>query len=359
MTADRRQNRADFRLSIDGTPLDGTPLDAAPAATEAQSVVDITARVRPRLISLSLTEKRGGEADALDLVLDDADGKLALPRKGQLIKLQLGWAQGSGVTIGLVDKGSFTVDEVEWQQGPGQVHLTARSADLTAAFRVRREKSHRDTTLGAIARQVAAAHNLTPRIAPSLAAIPVPIIEQHQVSDMALLRRLGREHDAVATVKDRALILSPIGAGTTTSGTALPGLVIRSIDGADARYREVDRTADAGVEARWHDSNSATLKTVAVGTGGKGKPHRLRRVYHSEADARTAAQAAHRKAQRAAAEFTCTLALGRPDLYPERRVALSGFKAVIDARRWLIAELTHNLDGRGGLGTSLKLETVA
>ena len=52
---------------------------------------DITATVDPRLVSLSLTECRGGEADQLDLVLSDADGMLALPPKDALITVKLGW----------------------------------------------------------------------------------------------------------------------------------------------------------------------------------------------------------------------------------------------------------------------------
>lgn len=348
--ADRRANVPDFRLSIGDVDLAGAIF------AELRNLVDITPTVRPRLISLQLTEKRGGEADELDLVLDDSDGKLALPRKGQAIKLQLGWLQGGDVRVGLVDKGTFTVDEVEWQQTPAQVHVTARSADLTASFRVRREKSHRDTTLGAVARQVASAHGYEAKVAPELDGVAVSSIVQHGQSDMALLRRLGREHDAVATVKNRRLILSPIGRGAAPGGRTLGPLTLRSSDGSGARYREVDRSAESGVEARWHDSNTAERKTVRVGTG-KGTPHRLGRTFHSEADATTAAKAHHARALRGSAEFDFGLALGRPDLFPERPVTLVGFKPPIDAKNWLIAELSHNLDGQGGLGTALKLET--
>lgn len=348
--ADRRANVPDFRLSIGDVDLAGGIF------AELRNLVDITPTVRPRLISLQLTEKRGGEADELDLTLDDSDGRLALPRKGQTIKLQLGWLQGADVTPGLVDKGAFTVDEVEWQQTPAQIRVTARSADLTASFRVRREKGHRNTTLGAIARQVAAAHGYEAKIAPELTSVPVSMLAQHGQSDMALLRRLGREHDAVATVKNRRLILSPIGRGAAPGGRALASLTIRPVDGSGGRYREVDRSAEAGVEARWHDSDTAKRKTVQVGTG-KGTPHRLGKTFHSEADARAAAKAHHARAVRGSAEFDFALALGRPDLFPERPVTLAGFKAPIDAKAWLIAELTHALDGQAGLSTALKLET--
>lgn len=357
MVEPRLSNRADFRLSIDDQDLRGDDL-----LRTATRFLDLTDKVRPRLVSINLSEKRGGEADQLDIVLDDADGKLALPRKRALVRLQLGWESGAGVPVGLVDKGRFTVDDIEWGGPPDRITIRARSADLTADFRTRREASHTGTSLGAIAREIAARAGLEPRIAPELASIPVPVRVQHHTSDMAFLRRLGREHDAVATVKDRTLILAPIGRGATTSGKSLPLLELRRSDCARYSFKEIERSADAGVEARWHDTLTGDRRTVrAGGTGagtGTGTPRRLRKVYHSEADARRAAEARAQAARRAEAEFSTTLALGRPDLYPERPVALIGFKPPIDARRWLIAELTHTLDERG-LATGLKLETAS
>lgn len=346
------QPLADYRLTIDGD-------DMSPAA--GAKGVDFTPKVRPRLISLSVTEKRGGEADQLELVLDDTDGKLKLPRKGAVIALSLGWARGTGVTVGLVDKGRFKVDDVEWSHAPDQVSIRARSADLTADFKVRREQGYRDTTLGAIAREVAGRAGLEAKVDGDLADIPVPVLAQHHTSDMQLLRRLGREHDAVATVKAGKLILSPIGKGASASGAALPAITLRPADVAPgSRYREVDRAADAGVEARWHDSDAGERRTVTAGGGGdaKGKPRRLRRVYHSEADASAAAKAEASRAARAEAEFECALPLGRPDIAPEQAVTLAGFKDAADARKWLIAEATHTLDS-SGLKTSVKLETKA
>lgn len=343
---------ADFRLTLAGRDLRG---DIFAAVAEA---LDITAKVRPRLLSLTLTEKRGGEADQLDILIDDSDGGMDLPAKGAALQLKLGWRAGSGMPVDLVDKGRFLVDEVEWSGAPDQIRITARSADLTNSFRVRREASYRDTTLGNVAQKVAQAHGWTPRIAPALASIAVKVLAQNHQSDMALLRRLGREHDAAATVKNRVLILSPIGKATTASGRTLPGIALTRRDGSGFVYREVDRSADAGVEARWHDQDSGDRKTVKVGGDGKGKPHRLRRVYHTEAEAQAAAKAAHGRKGRAEAEFEITLGYGRPDYYPERPVTLTGFKKQVDARHWIIAELSHSLDGSGGLMTKLKLETA-
>lgn len=44
---------------------------------------DVTTVMDARLISLTLTDNRGFEADQLDLELDDADGMIVLPRRGR------------------------------------------------------------------------------------------------------------------------------------------------------------------------------------------------------------------------------------------------------------------------------------
>lgn len=52
---------------------------------------DITTVLDKRLMSLTLTDNRGFEADQLDLELDDADGLIVLPRRGAVITVALGW----------------------------------------------------------------------------------------------------------------------------------------------------------------------------------------------------------------------------------------------------------------------------
>jgi len=51
---------------------------------------DITSTLQPRLMSLTLTDNRGFEADQLDLELDDSDGQLTLPRRGVMLSVSLG-----------------------------------------------------------------------------------------------------------------------------------------------------------------------------------------------------------------------------------------------------------------------------
>lgn len=326
-------NLADYRITLGGR--------------------DLTDKIRPRLISLTLTDKRAGEADELAIELDDGDGQLALPKAGVTLTLQLGWKAGSDVDVGLVDKGTFTVDEVEHSGSPDRIAIRARSADFAGVIRKRRETSWHDTTLGAIVADVAGRNGLKASCAPALAALPVKFSAQSRESDMALLRRLGREHDAVATVKQGVLILSPIGAGATPAGRSLPGAVIRRRDGDRHSYKIEKREDAEGVKASWHDRKAATKKHVVVGKEPKAK--HLARVYASEAAAKRAAKSEQGRQTRQPVKFTFDLALGRADLYPERRVRVVGFKPEIDATSWLIVEVAHKLDAQG-FTTQLQME---
>jgi len=340
-------NIPDFRLTVGGQDLRGAIFDAA------AKLLDITAKVRPRLISLTLTEKRGDEADQLELVLDDADGKLEMPRAGAVLTLQLGWAQGRDVTPGLVDKGSFKVDEIEHSGPPDQVRITARSADFTSELKARREKSWHDTTLGAVVTEIAGKNGLQARCAPALASIQLKSVVQSRESDMALMRRLGREHDAVATIKGGSLILAPIGEGQSASGKPLGEVTLRRRDGDRHSYRLSKRDDAGGVTASWHDRGEAKKKQITVGKEDGAK--KLSRTYATEAQARSAARAASARSARQAATFDYSLALGRADLMPEQKVTVSGFKAEIDATPWLVGEVAHSVSDRG-FTTSLKLE---
>ncbi len=313
---------------------------------------DLTARIAPRLLSLELTECRGGEADQLSLALHDHDGRLALPRRGAVLRVALGWHGG-----GLVDKGAFRVDEVEHSGAPDSVTVRARSADLTAGMRTRRERSWHATTLGAVLRAMAGEHGLIPRIAPSLASTPLAHLDQQNESDVALLTRLGQRFDAVASVKAGALVFVPIGSGTTAGGNPLPGITLTRADGDRHRYSTADRDTYTGVRAYWNDRPGARRRSVLVGDDGNVRA--LRETYSSERVAREHADAEWKRLQRGTARFELQLALGRADLSPEQRVTVTGFKPEIDGTGWLVVRTSHTVTGDSGFTTRVEMERDA
>jgi len=311
-------------------------------------------RMRNRLISLSIAEKRGEEADQLDLTIDDSDGAVAIPATGATIAVSIGWRQGGEVVPGLVDKGTYIVDEVGHSGPSDVVTIKAHAADFTGDLKNRREKGWHATTLGAIVAHIAQAHGLKPACAASLASIAVHAKAQSRESDLAFLRRLGRERNAVAKIAHGTLILKPIGDGKTASGKTLPTVTIRRRDGDQHQFQRQKREEVTGVTASWRDRAGAKHDTVTEGK--KDGARKLSRVYGSEQEARTAAQAAKARAGREPLSLSLTLALGRADLHPEQKASVSGYKAAIDAVSWLIAEVTHSIS-ESGFQTQLKLDT--
>lgn len=314
---------------------------------------ELAARIDPRFISLRLTEKRGEEADELELTLQNHDGRLETPVPGKVLILRLGWRSHAEAPPGLVDKGRFTVDEVSESGPPDIVSIRARAADLTGEYRKRRTESWRDTTLGSILGRIADRNGGFARVESGLAATAITAIEQEGKSDMAFVRDLGRRYDAIATWKDGVLLFLPIGASATASGNPLPGMVLTKQDGWSWTFTRADREKFDGAEAQYHDQDEGRRKTVS--TGGQNR-RKLKRVYASEDDARQAAQASSKKAAREPFKFEYDLAVADPELQPDQPVTLRGWSPTIDAISWLVESVETTFDA-GGLRQKLSLES--
>lgn len=311
---------------------------------------DMTSRVAPRLMSLSITECRSDQADQLDLVLDDADGRLELPRRGVSVRVYLGWNGPRG----LVDKGTFEVDEVEFSGPPDTITLRARSADMGNALRTRATRSFHQTTIRAIVQTVAEAHSLAPVVG-QFGETKIAHIDQTDESDLAFLNRIGKRYDAVATIKEGRLLFLPVGKGDTASGKEMPTIELTRRDGDRIRYHVADRDSYTGVRASWQDKGKATRRHVLAGVIGNAK--RLRQLYASEEDALEAARAEWARLQRGMATLQFELAYGRPELAPQTKVRFAGLKEPMGSIVWLLSRVTHKLDD-GGLTTSAEGETL-
>lgn len=319
--------------------------------------VDYAETMEPRLISLELTEKLEDGADELRIALSNHDGKLATIKRGALATLRLGWLTGPDITPGLVNKGTFTVDQVEKSGPPDQLTITARSANLTGRMRTRRDKGWKGKTLGAVITEIARANGLDARVHPDLASIPIPSAEQTAKSDIAFVRDLGRRYDAVATVKDGKLLFMPIGTATTATGKAIPALTLDR--GANQRFTftAADREENDGAEAQWHDRGAARRRTARA--GGSKNPRRIKRTFASEGEAAAAAAAEARRAGRGQYTFSFDLALGDAAISPNRKITLTGFDSEIIGIRWLAKEVTHTLDSQGGFVTAIAMDSLA
>jgi phage protein D len=319
-----------FRLTVDG--------------------MDIAQLVSPRLMSLELTDNRGVEADQLSITLSDHDGLLAIPPKGAVLRLWLGWSD-----TGLVDKGTYTVDETEHSGAPDVLSIRARSADLRKGLKTKRERSWSNTTLGKVLGDIAIGNGLSATIAGALDGLPILQLDQANESDANLISRLGEEFDAVASVKAGCLLCLPAGGGKTASGLDLPHITLTRADGDQHRYLQADRDSYDGVRAYYYDVNSAKKQEAIAGSGDNLKD--LRHTYSDQQSALRAARAEFRRLQRGSATLSYNLAMGRPDLIPELTYTLQGVKEEIDEIIWYGGNVQHSLTADGGYMVSLELES--
>ncbi|WP_404273150.1 phage late control D family protein [Yersinia similis] len=354
ISIDTGHNEPDYSISVDG--------------------IDKTGGIKKRLMSLTLTDNRGFEADQLDIEFDDADGKVELPRRGAKIAVSLGWKGAA-----LIDKGTFTVDEIEHSGAPDKLTVRARSADFRETLNIRRDQSYHKTTIGGIIKTVAERNKLTPTLNKTMSDLAVDHIDQTNESDGNFITRLAKQYGAIAAVKNGNLLFIRQGQAKTASGKPIPMMtIIRSL-GDGHQFSMADRGAYTGVVANWLNTRTTEKPVVKVKRKRKrkattaAKPKEpeekqgeyligtdenvltLRTTYASKNNAQRAAKSNWERIQQGVAKFSIQLAKGRADLYPEVPVKVTGFKKQIDEADWTLVTVTHSVSD-SGFTTALELE---
>ncbi|ENO9387698.1 phage late control D family protein, partial [Escherichia coli] len=169
--------------------------------------------VAERLMSLSLTDNRGFEADQLTITLDDADGELQLPPRGTRLTVLIGW-KGEPLT----EKGSYIVDEISHEGPPDVLTISARSADFREEFNVKREVSWHDVTVERVVSAIAHRYGLKAQISEMLMDIEIDHADQTEESDMSFLTRMAEMLGAITTVKSGYLLFIMPGGGVNALG---------------------------------------------------------------------------------------------------------------------------------------------
>jgi len=232
---------------------------------------DVTTTLDKRLMSVTLTDNRGFEADQLDLELDDADGQIVLPRRGAVIQFALGW-EGQP----LFPKGAFTVDEIEHSGAPDRLTIRARSADFRATLNIRREKSWHQTTVGDVIREIATRHNLKIALGQDLSGLSLDHLDQTNESDASFMMKLARQYGAIASVKSGNLLFIRQGQGRTASGKPLLVVTITRKEGDGHRFTLTDRGAYTGVIASWLHTREQRKRRRRKLSAAAGRPRNQR-----------------------------------------------------------------------------------
>lgn len=310
-----------FRLIVDGT--------------------DITALLGARLLSLTLSDKPGLATDTFELVLDDRDGKVELPRRGASVDLFLGY-KGQELT----PMGRYKVDAVSCSGPPRRLTLSGRASDMRGGGKSGRCAAWENVTLARIVSDVAARNDWG---AHCPVQAPIARAEQLNESDYNFITRLAKQYDCTAKVAHGQLLVLPRQSGQSASGKPIEPLVLMPMDVGSFSIRFDDRSVYRTVRTRYPDPSSGVARPFEL--QNPKVPEDVTASYserHPYADRAAAEQAARsRLAELNRASASVQLQLpGRADLFAERIVHLSAFKVGLDGD-YLCESVEHHFDGSG------------
>lgn len=299
---------------------------------------NITPQIKDRLISLRISDEAGTKSDMLEVTLDDRDGRVEIPLPGAPILVMLGYSE-----TGIMPMGLFTADEVTVSAPPAQIIIRAKAAHLGGSIKEQKTRSWDKKTIGEIVDTIAGEHKLTPKVAEPFKAIKYEHIDQTDESDIHFLSRIGRDHDALVSVKGGALLFMARGTGLTVSGLSMLPRPVWSKDAASWTMTFATRENWGSVTAQWHDTASAARKEVKA---GDAQPtYKLRHIYSSEQEAQQAADAKLTETKRGNDTFEVVIP-GDPLIAAGGRIVTLGFRPGVDGL-WSVKSVAHELSTSG------------
>jgi phage protein D len=215
---------------------------------------DITSDISDHLKSLTYTDKVSGEADELELELEDKDNLWVndwYPDKNATLYAEI-------ISNGNVLKcGNFQIDEPAFSfsksDGDSAV-IKGVSAYYSQALRTKRHSAHENKTLGEIARTVAARHSLT--VQGVIPDITIGRVTQNHKNDLAFLESLANTYGYIFSVKGNIMVFTDI--TTLEKGTSV--LTLKKTDVTDCGISDKSWQVYKNANVKYH--NSATKEDV-------------------------------------------------------------------------------------------------
>jgi phage protein D len=319
-------------LTVDGTPVAGTFYE--------------------RLVSLTITDHEGVQADTFEAELNDGPPQfLALPRRGAIVVPSLGYQE-----TGQRRFGRFTVDQVNGKCLPYSLSISGKQADLKSGKLKSPKERHWDgKTIGDIVKEIAGETGLEARVSQDMAGKTLDWAGQQDESAIHFLERLARRHGALFAVKDGKLLFVARGAGQSASGSDLDTLVITPamLVKNSMSFDYNDRGAYKKVVAYYQDRDKAERREVEVDGDSNGDGiYRIPEPFSSpdEADEAASSKAKKLKSGEGRVSFSTP---GDVTIFAGRPVVFSDVRPGVDGVDYVIETATHTYSKRAGYVTKV------
>lgn len=312
---------------------------------------DITEIIKDRFLDLTITDAAGKDSDTFSLSLDNRDDKLAFPATGFVVRVWL------GLEGGLVDKGSYTVDEITEGLEGGILDISGKATAMTGGLKAQKTRTwEAPLLLGKFVQDIASEHGYSCAVHPDLSNVDVGHQNQKAESDMNLLTRICEAKGALMKAGGGHLLVVPRDASEAATGAPLPVIVIDDPSESSGRVTLQERGTYAAVKASYFDAATQSLKWVTAKGDGSGETLELKGQFKDEEEALSKAKSKLADAKRGKA----TMSLIRP-LTPE--IVSPGHVRVVNHRQsanglWSVESATHHVGQQGVSSTSLNLATI-
>ena len=311
---------------------------------------DVTSRLNPHLISLSVTDNVGTHSDTADITLDDTDGRMELPREGVPVTIALGW-EGGGVRV--VFEG--TVDEVRssGSRAGRMINVSAKGIDTKSPVKQPMQKHFDSKTVEEVLTEAGKLAGLeTVEIDPDLGKISRDYVEMRDESFIHLGERLAREIGGNFRIRGTMAIMSKKRGAYTTAVMAAWGVNLQSWEITPKMGRPQFRKS----RVRWYDRKKAQWQEEDVEVEGADAEAEYVSRYPEPNPDQSSARAGNDSAtsERETASGSVTIE-GDTTAIPDGLCMVSGTRQGIDGP-YRIESVTHDYS-RAGFTTRLELRS--
>lgn len=300
--------------------------------------VDITNKIKDRLLSLRITDEAGFQSDTVEIKLDDRDYKIEWPKLGAKLEVYIGYKDQTLARTGL-----YVVDEVEHSLPPTSMTIRAKAADMRESLKAPKSRSWDAISITDIVQAIAAQNSLVAKVSKPLGSIFIDHIDQTNESDLHFLTRIAKDNLAVVKPVNGYLVFVPRGEAKSVTGISLPVIEINQTQITSYTMTQAERDKYSAVRANYHDPQSAKKITIEVGHGNP--VFTIRHIYPDKEHATRAALSKLNDLQRGLGSLSINMP-GNNQLQAEGKINLSGVRDPLSGK-WLIKSVEHQLDGSG------------
>lgn len=220
---------------------------------------NITEDISRYLMELSYTDRLTGEADELEIVLEDKDSKWSnewYPSKGSSLKIEFGYDNGQ-----IIKPNAFELDEIvtSFNEQGDTIAIKALGASfLKNKIKTKRSHAHENKTLSEIVNTIAARYGL--KVIGSIANITIGRITQKREKDITFLSRLASTYGYNFSIKDKKLIFEHI----KSIENIKPGFSIDKTEIMGGTITDKSTLVFSAANVRSHNPNTNKVVTSGV-----------------------------------------------------------------------------------------------